>query len=135
MDQMAEEDVTYLRFYHGGQTISAYLDAFDEDDISLLGVIQNFVDKKLLMTREEFDSYVTQQELEVEGAGIKSVLKKFFKRKEEDEKNRKNIASADDIEELKLDDDILVLDDTTFINHFKTENVDLNLIKTAIKKI
>jgi hypothetical protein len=135
MDQMAEEDVTYLRFYHGGQTLSAYLDAFDEDDISLLDGIRIFIDKKLLMTREEFDSFVTQQEIEVEGAGIKKVFKKFFKRKDEDEKERKKTASADDVEELILDEDQLDLDDTIFINLFKAESADLNKIKTAIKRI
>jgi len=135
MDQMAEEDVTYLRFYHGGQTISAYLDAFDEDDISLLNVIRIFIDKNILMTREEFDSFVTQQEIEVEGAGIKKVFQKFFKRKDEDEKEKKKTASADDIEELILDKDLLDLDETTFINLFKAESVDLDKIKTTIKKI
>lgn len=135
MDQMAEEDVTYLRFYHGGQTISAYLDAFDEDDISLLGVIQIFRDKQILMTREEFDSFVTLQEIEVEGAGIKKVFKKFFKRKDEDEKNSKKTASSDDIEDTIFDEDILKLDETTFINLFKSDSIDLNNIKTTIKKI
>jgi len=135
MDQMAEEDVTYLRFFHGGQTISAYLDAFDEDDISLLNVIRVFVDKNLLMTKEQFDGYVTQQEIEVEGAGIKKVFKKFFKRNEDDENKKKKTASADDIEELILDEDILDLDETTFINLFQTDSASLNKIKTTIKKI
>jgi hypothetical protein len=135
MDQLDENDVTYLRFFHGGQTISAYLDTFDEDDISLLDVIKIFIEKMLLMTREEFDSFVTQQEIDVEGAGIKKVFKKFFKRKDEDERNRKKAASADDIEELILDEDLLDLDETTFKNLFKSEGVDLNKIKTIIKKI
>jgi hypothetical protein len=135
MDQLDENDVTYLRFFHGGQTISAYLDTFDEDDISLLDVIKIFIEKMLLMTREEFDSFVTQQEIDVEGASIKKVFKKFFKRKDEDERNRKKAASADDIEELILDEDLLDLDETTFKNLFKSEGVDLNKIKTIIKKI
>ncbi len=135
MEQMAEEDVTYLRFFHGGQTISAYLDTFDQDDITLLEMTRIFVDEKFLMTREEFDSFVTQQELEIEGAGIKNVFKKFFKRKEEDEKKRKKIASADDIEELILDEDLTDMNDTAFMNFFSDDTVDLEKIKNKIKKI
>lgn len=135
MEQMAEEDITYLRFFHGGQTISAYLDTFDQDDITLLEMTRIFVDEKFLMTREEFDSFVTQQELEIEGAGIKNVFKKFFKRKEEDEKKRKKIASADDIEELILDEDLTDMNDTAFMNFFSDDTVDLEKIKNKIKKI
>ncbi len=135
MEQMAEEDITYLRFFHGGQTISTYLDTFDQDDITLLEMIHIFVDKKLLMTREEFDSFVAQQELEIEGAGIKKVFKKFFKRKDEDEKKRKKTTSADDIEELILDEDLTDMNDTAFLNYFPDDTVDLEKIKNKIKKI
>jgi len=33
MEIMAEDDVTYLRFFHGGQSISGCMDTFDQDDI------------------------------------------------------------------------------------------------------
>jgi CheY-like chemotaxis protein len=135
MEQIFEENVTFLRFFHGGQTISAYLDTFDQDDITLLEMIRIFVDEKFLMTQEEFDSFVTQQELEIEGAGIKNVFKKFFKRKEEDEKKRKKIASADDIEELILDKDLTDMDDTNFIKLYQDDMVDLKKIMNKIKKI
>jgi len=135
MEQMADEDVTYLRFFHGGQTISAYLDAFDQDDIALLEMTSNFVEKNLLMTREEFDSYIAQQELEVEGAGIKKVFKKFFKRKEEDEKKKKKTATVDDVDELFLDEDLTDLDETTFIKLYSDSSVDLKKIKNMIKKM
>jgi hypothetical protein len=135
MDQMVEEEVTYLRFFHGGQTVSVYLDTFDHDDITLLEMVRSFIDKKLLMTREEFDSFVTQQEMEVEGAGIKNVFKKFFKRKEEAEIRGKKIASANDIEELILDEDIADINETTFINLYPNDKVDLKHIKNKIKKL
>ena len=135
MDQMAEEDVTNLRFFHGGQTISAYLDTFDQDDISLLEVVGKFVEKKFLMTREIFDSIITEQEMEVEGAGIKKVFKKFFKRKEEDEKKRKKTTSGNDVEQLIGDEELLEYDDTNFVNHFRNDSVDLIKIKNTIKKI
>ncbi len=135
MEQMAEEDITYLRFFHGGQTISTYLDTFDQDDITLLEMLRIFVDKNLLMTREAFDSLITQQELKVEGAGIKNVFKKFFKRKEEDEKKRKKTASEDDIEEFILDKDLTDMDDTNFIKLYQDDMVDLKKIMNKIKKI
>jgi len=135
MVQLAEEDVTYLRFFHGGQTISAYLDAFDQDDISLLQVIEIFVDKKFLMTRDDFDSLVTNQELEVENASIKKVFKKFFNRKEEDENKGKSTASADDIEELILDEDLPDKDDTYFLHLYRGDTLDLKKFKNSIKKI
>jgi CheY-like chemotaxis protein len=135
MEQIFEENVTFLRFFHGGQTISAYLDTFDQDDITLLEMLRIFVDKNLLMTREAFDSLITQQELKVEGAGIKKVFKKFFKRKEEDEKKRKKTASADDIEEFILDKDLTDMDDTNFIKLYQDDMVDLKKIMNKIKKI
>jgi hypothetical protein len=135
MEQMADEDVTYLRFFHGGQTISAYLDAFDQDDITLLEMIHNFLKNKLLMTREEFDSFIADQEQEVAGAGIKNVFKRFFKRKEEDEIKRKKTATADDVEELMLDADLTDLDETTFINFYSDNSIDLKKLKNSIKKI
>jgi len=135
MDLMLEEDVTYLRFFHGGQTISAYLDTFDQDDISLLEMLRVFVDKKILMTQEEFDTYITEQDLDVGDTGIKKVFKKFFKRKEEDEKKSAKSASTDDIEEFILDEESIGMDDTPFKNLFQHDKTNLNTIKNSIKKI
>jgi hypothetical protein len=135
MEKMEEEDVTYLRFFHGGQTLSGCLDTFDQDDIQLLDKVRNFIDRKLLMTREEFDSFVTMQEQEVEGAGIKNVFKKFFKRKEEDGQKRKKTASADDIEKLVLDEDILDVNETTFIKLYSEDEAKIKHIKNKIKNL
>jgi hypothetical protein len=87
------------------------------------------------MTREEFDSFIAQQELEVESASIKKVFKKFFMRKEVNEKMRKKTASADDIEEHVIDDNLPEMEDTIFINLNRDEMLDLNKIKNEIKKI
>jgi len=135
MEKMTEEDVVYLRFFHGGNTISAYLDAFDEDDISLLEMIRIFVDSNILMTKETFDRVVTQQDLETEDAGIKKVIKKFFKRKEEDEKKRKKVTSANGIEEFLPDDELPESDETKFINLYHADSVDLKKISNTLKKI
>jgi hypothetical protein len=135
MDMMLEEDVTYLRFFHGGQTISAYLDAFDQDDISLLEMLRVFVDKKLLMTQHEFDAYTTEQDLDLGNTGIKKVFNKFFKRKEEDEKKGAKSASSDDTEEFILDEESTGMDDTPFKNLFQHDKKNLDTIKNSIKKI
>ena len=135
MEKMEEEDVTYLRFFHGGQNVSGCLDTFDQDDIMLLERVKSFVDKKLLMTREEFDNFVTEQEQEVEGAGIKNVFKKFFKRKEEDEKKRKKIASSDDIDSLNQEEELPDMNETTFIKLYAEDSIDLEEIKNKIKNL
>ena len=135
MEIMAENDVTYLRFFHGGQSISGCLDTFDQDDISLLDRVRAFIDTKLLMTREEFDNFVTKQEQEVDSSGIKSVFKKFFKRREEEDKQRKKIASAEDIEEKISDEEWADVNETTFIKLYSEESDDLKNIKNKIKKL
>jgi DNA-binding response OmpR family regulator len=135
MEEMAEEDVTYLRFFHGGQSISGFLDSFDEDDIKLLKEVETLLDHNFLMTREEFDSFVSQQEQMAEDAGIKNVFKKFFKRKTEDVEQRKKVASPEDLEELILNEDLTTMNETTFIKMDFDDKVDLNHIKNKIKKL
>jgi hypothetical protein len=135
MEQMEEEDVAYLRFFHGGQTLSVCLETFDKDDITLLERVRSFIERKLLMTREEFDSFITEQEQEVEDAGIKNVFKKFFKRKEEDGSKRKKIASVDDIEGLSLDEELTNMNETAFIKLFSEDTANLKHIKNKIKKL
>jgi hypothetical protein len=134
MEQMEEEDVAYLRFFHGGQTLSVCLETFDKDDIMLLERVRSFIERRLLMTREEFDSFIAEQEQEAEDAGIKNVFKKFFKRKE-DGSIRKKIASADDIEGLNLDEDLEDLNETAFIKLFTEDTANLKHIKNKIKKL
>jgi DNA-binding response OmpR family regulator len=79
---MNAEDATYLRFFHGGQTIATYLTSFDDDEISLLKRVSTFVEKDHLMTREQFDNYTTVTEREIGQAGIKKVFNKLFKSRE-----------------------------------------------------
>lgn len=135
MEIMAEDDVTYLRFFHGGQSISGCMDTFDQDDIPLLERVRVFIDTKLLMTREEFDNFVTEQEQEVDSSGIKSVFKKFFKRREEEDKRRKKTASAEDIEEKISDEEWADVNETTFMKLYSAESVDLKNITNKIKKL
>jgi hypothetical protein len=84
LDRMGVEDATYLRFFHGGQTILAFLSDFDIDEIVLLEKVKSFVNAKFLMTREEFDNLMTEQEREIADAGLKNVFKKFFRSKDQE---------------------------------------------------
>ena len=83
MDRMEVEDANYLRFFHGGQSILAFLSDFDIDEIVLLEKVKLFVDAKFLMTREEFDNLMTDQEREITDAGLKNVFKKFFRSRDQ----------------------------------------------------
>jgi hypothetical protein len=80
--QMETEQANYLRFFQGGQTISGFLSAFDQDELKLLEIIKGFIEKQHLMTRDIFDSYRTEQEREVGQTGFKNVFKKLFRGKE-----------------------------------------------------
>ena len=131
MDQMNEEEVTYLRFFHGGQTISAYLDLFDEDDRTLLEYIQGFIEKKLLLTKEEFELLTSEQDREAENVGIKKVFKKFFKRKE-DEKTHRNRQRSSFESDNFAEDDLLEHLGKKNDSLFQRSNLDLDRI---IKKI
>jgi hypothetical protein len=79
MEHMEANEANYLRFFHGGQTISAFLFDFDIDEIELLKTVKSFVDLKYLMTRDQFDKLMNEQERDVAEDGLKFVFKKFFK--------------------------------------------------------
>jgi hypothetical protein len=134
MEKMNENEVNFLRFFHGGQTIASYLDAFDMNDLSLLALLQGFREKELLMTRDEFDSHRTEQELEAEEAGIKSVFKKFFKRKEEEavkkDSGNKKVKTVD-----AKDTSFTELELHRYDNLFQKESIKLDKIKEKIEKI
>jgi len=134
MENMEEGSVSYLRFFHGGHTIASFLDAFDQDDLSLLEIIGNFVESKLIMTREQFDSHFAEIEQQVEEAGIKKVFKKFFTRKGEQniEKSSSGISDVDEeVPEEYLEH--MRFKDIQFISN--NGNMDLKKIQELIEKI
>lgn len=134
MDQMNEEEVTYLRFFHGGQTISAYLDLFDEDDRSLLEYIQKFIEKKMLLTKEEFELLTSEQDREAENAGIKKVFKKFFKRKEDENTSgsgRRSVSKSDEFADEELFEHLEKRIDSLF----QSSNLDLERIIQKIDNL
>lgn len=79
IEHMEANEANYLRFFHGGQTISAFLFDFDFDEIELLKMVKSFIDSKYLMTRDQFDKHITEGERDLAEPGFKYVFKKFFK--------------------------------------------------------
>ena len=135
MDRMDDKAFTYLRFFHGGNTISAYLESFDQDDLTLLGEIRKFVDEKLLMTHLEFDSHITEQELQAEGAGIKKAFKRFFTRKDDVDGVTVKKKSAQETNDQDEDEIITKTGLKKFNILFKKESLDLKKFKDRIEKL
>lgn len=134
MDMMDEEKVNYLRFFHGGHTIASFLDAFDLDDLTLLEIIDEFVEKELIMTREQFENHFAEMEQQAKEAGIKKVFKKFFSRKN-DQSFKQPGSGSNDRSETDPEEyyEHLRFKDT----HFRSQNgnFDLKKIHSLIEKI
>jgi hypothetical protein len=135
MDRMDDKAFTYLRFFHGGNTISAYLESFDQDDLTLLGEMRKFVEEKLLMTRQEFDSHITEQELQAEGAGIKKAFKRFFTRKDDVDGVTVKKKSAQETNDQDEDEIITETGLKKFNILFEKESLDLKKFKDRIEKL
>ena len=135
MDRMDNTAFTYLRFFHGGNTISAYLESFDKDDLTLLGEMRKFIDDKLLMTRQEFDSHKTEQELQAEDAGIKKAFKRFFTRKDDIDGGVAKKKSAQASNDQDEDEIITETGLKKFNILFEKESLDLNKFKDKIEKL
>jgi hypothetical protein len=134
MDIMDEESVNYLRFFHGGHTISSFLDAFDQDDSVLLGIISEFVENKMLMTRETFDDHFAELEQQAEEAGIKKVFKRFFTRKDEQELKKSTSENQDYTNELPEQYlELQRFQDLQF--NFQNGDLDLKKIHSLVEKI
>ena len=130
-----EADLTYLKFYQGGQTIAAYLFAFDEDELKLLQKMKEFMGGHLLMTREQFDTHMTEQEKEIGEAGIKKVFKIFFKGKPSSKVT--NISPTDIISDETLGgkqhaDDVI---NKKFDSLFDKDKIDIKKLKAALEKL
>jgi hypothetical protein len=134
MDKMEEEEVNFLRFFHGGHNLASFLDAFDQDDLTLLNIVSEFVENKLIMTRNQFDQHFEELEQKVEEAGIKNVFKRFFTKKE-DLETKQSEADVNEISERDLAEpmDHLKIKEI----QFKSDNDQSNLdtIKNLIEKL
>lgn len=135
MQLMEVRDMSYLKFFQGGQTIAAYLFAFDEDELKLLQKLKDFIDKQLLMNREQFDSHMTEQEKQIGEAGIKNVFKKIFKGKPEvnpDTTPTTDLISDETLGGEQHADDVIY---KKFDSFFKRDKVDLKKLNAALEKL
>jgi hypothetical protein len=135
MQEMNEKDLPLLKFFQGGQTIAAYLYAFDEDELKLLEKMKEFVDGHMLMTREQFDMHMTAQEREMSEAGIKNVFKKIFKGKplpKDLSTPETELITDETLGGQQYADDVI---DKKFDSLFDIKKVDIKKIKTAVEKL
>jgi hypothetical protein len=133
--KVKEDELKYLRFFQGGQTISAFLSAFDDNELILLEKVKEFIEYKILMTRQEFDSHTTEAERELAETGLKNVFKKLFRGKPGPAKASKK-ASAQ--KEDKKGEEEPEKDDHSGDSKkhlFQTQGIDLNRFKQLISKI
>ena len=134
MEKMSEEKVHYLRYFHGGNTIAGYLETFDQNDSFLLETLTDFIEKKYLMTRPEFDSHITEQDNQSEESGIKNVIKRFFTRK--DDIGIDSLSSPKPEEVEQLDEELF---NDPQIRRFKIlrsrENLELERILKKIESL
>jgi hypothetical protein len=133
---MRTEDATYLRFFQGGQSITTYLTSFDDDEILLLRRIADFIEKDHLMTRDQFDNYITETEREIAEAGIKKVFKKLFKGKEQPESSRgtKTKGASTKGRSGMLKDETTELD-IHVPQYYQKNDKEINSFKEAVGKI
>jgi len=134
MDIMDDEDVNYLRFFHGGHAIGSFLDAFDQDDNVLLEIVSELVENKLLMTRETFDNHFAELEQQAEEAGITKVFKRFFTKKDEQDLKKSTSENKDYIDEIPEKYLELQRFQDLQIN-FQNGNLDLKKIHSLVEKI
>jgi len=100
MEKMSEGKMHYLRYFHGGNTIAGYLEAFDQNDSFLLEILTDFIEKKYLMTRSDFESHIAEQDIQSEESGIKNVIKRFFTRKDDNEIDSLSSPKPEEVEQL-----------------------------------
>jgi len=133
--KVKEEELNYLRFFQGGQTISAFLSAFDDNEIILLEKVKEFIEKKILMTRQEFDSHTTEAEREFAETGLKNVFKKLFRGKPASKKESQK--SEDTSANKKIDEDHdkdeEAEDPKQYI--FRIQSVEIDKFKQLIKNL
>jgi hypothetical protein len=132
MQKIPEKDLKYIKFFHGGSTIYQFLLNYTFDDLKLLDIVVRLYSKKYLLTREQFDSFTTDYEAEVEKGGILGVFSKMFKKNDES-KDAKAIAERRKRDKTQiinpnLDDQIrdsVVLIDPDELNEFKEKIKEL----------
>jgi hypothetical protein len=132
MQKIPDKDLKYIKSFHGGNTIYQFLINFTLDDLKLLDIAVKFHSKKMLLTREQFDAFITEYEAEVEKGGILGSFSKMFK------KNGKSKDSKSIAERRKRDKTQIInpnLDDQIRESVILVDPVELNEFKQKIEEI
>lgn len=132
MQKMDENDLKYIKFFHGGNTLYHFLINYKLDDLKLLDIAVKLYSKKYLLTREQFDAFTTEFEEEVAQGGILGLVGKMFKKTAE-KKDAKDIAERRKRDKTQiinpnLDDQIresVVFIDPEELNEFKEKIAEL----------
>lgn len=132
LQKLQDEDLKYIKFFHGGNTTYQFLLNFTLDDLKLLDIAVKFYSKKMLLTREQFDAFITEYEAEVEKGGILGFFSNMFKKngksKEAQSRADKRRRDKTQIINPNLDDQIresVVLIDPDELNEFKEKITEL----------
>jgi len=132
LQKVPDKDSKYIRFFHGGNTTYQFLLNFTLDDLKLLDLAVKFYSKKMLLTREQFDAFITEYEAEVEKGGILGFFSKMFKKngKSKDAKSSAEKRKRDKTQIINpnLDDQIresVVLIDPDELKEFKEKIKEL----------
>jgi hypothetical protein len=93
IQSLTGDDLLFIKFFHGGKSISAFFDFFTHDELALAAKLSSYLKKKLLLPQHEFDAYATEMELEMaeEERPIKGLVRKIFRKKEKNSKVEKRV--------------------------------------------
>jgi len=132
LQKVPDKDSKYIKFFHGGNTIYQFLINFTLDDLKLLDIAVKFYSKKMLLTREQFDAFITEYEAEVAKGGILGFFSKMFKKngKSKDSKSSAEKRKRDKTQIINpnLDDQVresVILIDPDELNEFKEKIAEI----------
>lgn len=130
--KLNDNDFRFIKFFQGGNTIYNYLLNFDLDELKLLEKVLFFFNKKMLLTREQFDSHITEYEAEIQKKSLKGTLKRLLNKKD-NSKNRSQKSKKKRVEKSKTDSqinesqilDYVAINDIKILNEFKQKIAEL----------
>jgi hypothetical protein len=135
IESIEKEDKLFLNFFQAGNTIFDFLYEFDYDELFLLEKIQSFIEKKHLISRTEFDSYLADIEKETEeNRGLKTVLKKIFKKKDKGKK-KTTMKMKDQTEKKEDKEQKDEEEDKPYDYLFSIDTKELDYFKNKIKML
>ena len=91
------DDLLFIKFFHGGKPIIEFFKFFTQDELTLVSKLVSYINKKLLMTQKDFDSFTTEleTEMEEEDTSLKGLFKRIFRKKEAKLSERKKARDSE----------------------------------------